>query len=422
MHARHWILFQLFWIVFQPTASHALPVFARRYQTSCTTCHTQFPRLNPFGEAFRRNGYQFPAGADAEAIQQPQLKVVADARRAVWPKSFWPSEIPNYIPFSLIVESAIPIFPDPTVRPVGEQTISLDHLYAGALLVAAAKFGRDVSFWAGVSASTDSGVQLDRAAIIFSNLFRPSALHIKIGQFEPPMFFFSDYRRLGGPAYRILSSHITHGNWLWEVVRGVDLSGTIRGRFGWNAGYGQGVEGSYSTEGIKQIPRDGWARVYFKVGGLRLDGVDDQGLPERSLQVGAFVYGGKHDVDVDNNRTKPPESDVLYKLGGDVYAIFGPVEILAAVAYEAHRFQLTGLVDRTQAMLEATWFVVPWVVLMARGELEYADGTIGARITPIIGFHPRINFKVQLWGRVEKELRDRDFHFAEVDIVARYAF
>jgi hypothetical protein len=408
-----------------PAAAQALPVFARRYQTSCSTCHTQFPRLNPFGEAFRRNGYQFPAGGDADAIQQPQLKVVADARRALWPKSFWPSEIPNYIPLALIIDSGIPIFPDPAARPIGEQTISLDHLFAAATLVASAKFGKDVSFWAGVSASTDGGVQLDRAALIVSNLFRPSALNFKVGQFEPPMFFFSNYRRLGGPTYQIISSTITHGNWLWEAVRGLDFSGTIRGRVGWNAGYGQGIEGSYNTEGIKQLPRDGWARIYFKVGGLRLDGVDPAGgaaESERSLQVGAFVYAGKHDVDVDNDRTKPPEGDLLYKTGGDLYAILGPVELLAAAAYEEHRFSLTGRVNRTQVMVEASWFVVPWVVLMARGELESSEGNIGARITPIIGIHPRINFKVQLWGRVEKQLVDHDFHFAEVDIVARYAF
>jgi hypothetical protein len=414
------VLLVLFW----QQAALALPVFARRYQTSCTTCHTQFPRLNPFGEAFRRNGYQYPAGADADAIQQPGLKVVADARRQLWPKSFWPSEIPNYIPLALILATDIPIFPDPAVRPLGAQSISLDRLYAGLSLLAAARFGKDVSLWAGFTVDTNAGVQLDRAALTLSNLFRPSALNIKIGQFEPPIFFFSNYRRLGGPAYQIISTPNQRTSWFWDAVRGVDFSGTIAGRFGWNLGYGQGIEGSYNTEGIKQIPRDGWARAYFKIGGLRLDGIE-AATPvavERSLQVGGFVYGGKHEVDIDNDRTKPAEGDLLYKLGGDAYAILGAVEVMAAAAYEAHRFQTSGYLNRSQAMLEVSWFVVPWVVLMARGEVEYAAGTVGARITPIIGFHPRINFKVQLWARVEKQLADRDFHFAEIDIVARYAF
>jgi hypothetical protein len=38
----------------------AIPVFARKYGTSCQTCHTIYPKLTPFGEAFRRNGFRFP--------------------------------------------------------------------------------------------------------------------------------------------------------------------------------------------------------------------------------------------------------------------------------------------------------------------------------------------------------------------------
>ncbi len=412
-------------VVLAPSVAKALPVFARRYQTSCSTCHSQFPKLNPFGEAFRRNGYQFPAGGDAQAIQQPQLKVVADARRDLWPRSFWPSEIPNYIPLAFVLESEIPIFPDPTVRPQGEATISLDKIYAAAELILAARLGKDVSIWAGVDFSTDGGVQFERGSLMFSNLFHASALHLKIGQFEPQILSFSDYRRLGGPAYQLISTQILHGNWNFEVIRGLDLSGTIGGRFGWNLAYGQGIEGSYNNDGIKQVPRDAYAHVYFKLGGLRLDGIEPPGgapAVEKSAQIGGFVYAGEHNVDVDNDRTKPAELDVLYKAGGDFYAIIGNVELLAAAAYEHHHFQTTGIVSRTQALLELSWSPVPWVAGILRAEIEYAQGSLGTHITPIFSLHPRINLKVQLWGVVAKELTDEQFHFAEVDIVGRYAF
>jgi hypothetical protein len=39
-----------------PTASHAIPAFARQYQTSCATCHSDFPKLNDFGKAFKVAG------------------------------------------------------------------------------------------------------------------------------------------------------------------------------------------------------------------------------------------------------------------------------------------------------------------------------------------------------------------------------
>jgi len=45
------------------TAS-AIPVFARQYQTSCTTCHVAFPRLNEFGKEFMASNYRMPDWRD----------------------------------------------------------------------------------------------------------------------------------------------------------------------------------------------------------------------------------------------------------------------------------------------------------------------------------------------------------------------
>jgi hypothetical protein len=39
--------------------AEAIPLFARNYKISCTTCHVGFPKLNSFGEAFAGNGYRF---------------------------------------------------------------------------------------------------------------------------------------------------------------------------------------------------------------------------------------------------------------------------------------------------------------------------------------------------------------------------
>ena len=39
-----------------PQSADAITAFARKYQTSCMTCHESLPRLNAVGEAFRLNG------------------------------------------------------------------------------------------------------------------------------------------------------------------------------------------------------------------------------------------------------------------------------------------------------------------------------------------------------------------------------
>jgi len=37
--------------------SHAIPAFSREHNTECSTCHTIFPELNEYGDAFRKNGF-----------------------------------------------------------------------------------------------------------------------------------------------------------------------------------------------------------------------------------------------------------------------------------------------------------------------------------------------------------------------------
>jgi hypothetical protein len=47
------------------------PQFSRQYNTSCSTCHTVYPKLNDFGQAFQDAGFQFPEG-DEFLIETPQ--------------------------------------------------------------------------------------------------------------------------------------------------------------------------------------------------------------------------------------------------------------------------------------------------------------------------------------------------------------
>ena len=54
----------------EPSA-FAGPQFSRQYNTSCSTCHTVYPKLNDFGKAFLDAGFQFPE-EDLSLIEQPQ--------------------------------------------------------------------------------------------------------------------------------------------------------------------------------------------------------------------------------------------------------------------------------------------------------------------------------------------------------------
>ena len=76
--------------------SSAVPAFARKYGTSCFTCHSGFPNRNAFGEAFKNNGYRWPGGEEEDHTKQEQVKMGADGWKKTFPESPWPSDIPGF--------------------------------------------------------------------------------------------------------------------------------------------------------------------------------------------------------------------------------------------------------------------------------------------------------------------------------------
>src|SRR6202162_4626389 len=83
-------------IIFSRPAQ-AIPAFARKYQTSCATCHSDYPELNDFGEAFKKNGFKFPKD-DETFVKEPPVLLGAKALKDVFPKAIYPGEIPGSVP------------------------------------------------------------------------------------------------------------------------------------------------------------------------------------------------------------------------------------------------------------------------------------------------------------------------------------
>src|SRR6516225_4940843 len=78
----------------------AIPAWARQYQTSCTTCHTDFPKLNDFGKAFKDAGFKFPSDDDT-FLKIPPVMLGAPAQKDLFPHAIWPGTIPGLPPIGL---------------------------------------------------------------------------------------------------------------------------------------------------------------------------------------------------------------------------------------------------------------------------------------------------------------------------------
>lgn len=67
------LLFNFLFLSLFSGFSEAIPAFARKYNLTCTVCHTKPPRLNPFGEAFHMAGFQIPMTEGGEVFKKRKI-------------------------------------------------------------------------------------------------------------------------------------------------------------------------------------------------------------------------------------------------------------------------------------------------------------------------------------------------------------
>ena len=120
--------------------SSAVPAFARKYQTSCYTCHSGFPNRNAFGEAFKNNGYRWPGGEEEDHAKQEQTKMGGEGWKKIFPESPWPTDIPGFAPFSLYVTGPLVNYADQVKTSTGKVTTQ-QTFYQGGPIDARILFG-----------------------------------------------------------------------------------------------------------------------------------------------------------------------------------------------------------------------------------------------------------------------------------------
>src|SRR5215467_7166996 len=157
----------LLMILFSCSSASAIPAFARKYGMPCSSCHEAWPKLSPFGQQFKDNGYQMGNDRDAPIYQSP----------AYWPISFrttpnWHLEYNRNLPLDTEEGTGVA-----NVRTQGFDLSGIDFLTAGTL-------AKNISFLL-VPAMEETGeFGIESANVRFSNLFGSSWFNVKVGKFE----------------------------------------------------------------------------------------------------------------------------------------------------------------------------------------------------------------------------------------------
>jgi hypothetical protein len=176
--------------------SHAIPPFARQYGTSCSTCHSDFPKLNDFGKAFKDAGFKFPKN-DEDFLKVPPVMLGAPAQKELWPKTIYPGSIPGLPMIGLRFNTFFQVYsrnrnnfaPPDQNNPGIPRTDFQPGLFS---IFTAGNFGDGIAFWVdedfSVGGSNSNG-GLGDGYLKFHDIGRllklpKDALNLRIGQFE----------------------------------------------------------------------------------------------------------------------------------------------------------------------------------------------------------------------------------------------
>jgi hypothetical protein len=408
------------WIL-APSSASAIPAFARKYQTSCLTCHSVYPRLNPFGEAFRRNGYLFP-GVDSDYVKQETVPLGQEANKKTFPKSVWPANLPGSVPIAIGANGQAFVYPDKGAsvpRANNGTQFSLDDLVAEGHLWAGAALDDSLTIWAEFTIA-HGGADVEHAQVLLNDLLGPKhAVNLVVGRgfptltsFGPHSSYLGDVRITNAPVTGIYGLS-TDPFILVDNFNGFELTGVLlKGRADYSAGWTTGK----NTVGTKFNSENVYGHVGYKFGGLRLDGEGTQGpadamrpWAENAVTLDAFVYHSREYFPTPGVASPPPLGDTSFTVGAAARLQAGSVELdLGGYGQKHDRGTATLVSVKADAeWAELSWVVFPWMVPAVRFEriaLNASDvtGTVADyHVMPGIAFLLRPNIKAVLVGNIE---------------------
>ena len=370
-------------VILLPATALAHPGFARKYETSCATCHNPFPRLNSVGEAFRLNGYRFPNDEDYRAVDP--ISLGAPAYKRVWPDAIWPSDLPRNIPLSLSVPFNVRRDSGISSRDGARWDFNFP---SNVSLLSGGTLGEDIGFWTSIEIE-DGQAEFHRVFFSWNDLFPEgflgfslpeNAMNLRAGLVEPGFLPWSIHRQLTVTSYLSNTYRVGLSEFMPEPsLRSVEIYGTPGSRFLYWVGLTTGTE-----EGDTNNEKDVYARLAYKLGGIAFDGTfegsDEQDDPEaggpptllqeRSLELGVFGYVGEPRV-LDTTTAQMFDQDI-HRVGAYTEIKLDKLNVKTSFMYgeDENAFNDPALenISSTVATVEGSYELYPWVYPAVRYE------------------------------------------------------
>ena len=380
----------------------AIPAFARKYHTSCATCHNNWPELNDFGLAFKRNGFKFPKD-DEEFIKEPPLMLGANAQKENFPHSIWPGELP-ILPISFRYSGRFAnSSPQPAAAITAGGYVPQSDIFTPNTftIIAASSLGPSLAFWIDDDISTGgSGAAGGLGdAYLKANDFLGHYLHVprndlnvRFGQFEIDLPF-TQARTINLTDYAIFDETASVGTLPGTTnnpmafsapQRGIELSGyPHQGKSWWSVALVDGSNGASATRNFKDVyvnlwqtfdlERDPAVRKAIQASGPT--GVHDH----TQIRFNAFGYYGRNELNQGGGLYTglPVIREPFYRAGGSfLYKFRSNFELWGLMEYghdsnKALNDARTGFLSATPVtfsggFVEAEYWIYPWLIGLMR--------------------------------------------------------
>ncbi len=377
-------------------SARAIPAFARKYQTSCSTCHNNFPELNDFGEAFKKNGYKFPKD-DETFVKEPPVLLGAKAQRMVFPKAVYPGELPGSIPIGFRYSGFAAYN---SKQPLASGFLPRTDLFTPNTftIISAGSLGSRLSFWIDDDISTGgSGANggLGDGYLKVNDLghylgLPKDTLNLRFGQFEMDLPF-TQARTINPTDYDIYDQASTAGSLgttnnpfvFGAPQRGIEIGGYPNdGNFAWSVSALDGSNDSPAAHNSKDIyvrvsqrfnlERDAGVRKEVQAAGPT--GPRDH----TSLRIGSFYYYGRNALNIDGKLfpTFGTIHEPFYRVGGDLRFRYRNLELWGLGMYGRDQNLIpstdTGFLDHATPVTfsggfaEAEYWFYPWLIGIMR--------------------------------------------------------
>ncbi len=426
------------WMLASTPRADAIPAFSRKYQTSCSTCHSNYPELNDFGEAFKKNGFKFPKD-DEVFVKEPPVLLGAKAQKEAFPKAIYPGEIPGNIPIAFRYSGN---FTYNSKQPITLGFLPRTDLFVPNTftIIGAGSFGPNLSFWVDndISGGGDNaGAGLGDGYLKYNDLGRflhlpKDSLNIRMGQFELDLPF-TQARSINLTSYDIYNQASIAGiagtannPFAFGIPqRGIEIGGYPNdGNFSWSVAFVDGSNNSPAMRNSKDIyvrvsqrfnlERDASVRGEVQAAGPT--GPRDH----TSIRLGAYYYYGRNALNMDG--TIFPGLGTLqepfYRTGGDIRFKYRNLELYGLGMFGHDRnhtvvtdpetsvnlfFQPAHPVTFSGGFGQAQYWFYPWMIGlmrydfvnsptdMANGASQFATRN---RFSPGVQFLVRANVKL----------------------------